>query len=66
MSLRTAALRAGAKYKCCIAALWEVDDTITSEFAEVFYSQLLGGTRAEEALRKAKMEIRERNPNPDF
>ncbi|NQV25208.1 MAG: CHAT domain-containing protein [Rhodopirellula sp.] len=64
VSLRTAALLAGAE--CCVAALWEVDDAITNKLVLQFYNQVIQGISKAEALRNAKLRIREEHPHPYF
>ncbi|HZU29616.1 MAG TPA: CHAT domain-containing protein [Candidatus Angelobacter sp.] len=55
VGMEWAFLRAGARQ--VIAALWEVDDTITPKLMDSFYGDLKKGRSAATALRKAKLAI---------
>jgi CHAT domain-containing protein len=55
VGLEWAFMRAGARQ--VIAALWEVDDTITPRLMDGFYSDLTKGTSTAAALRNAKLAM---------
>jgi CHAT domain-containing protein/Tfp pilus assembly protein PilF len=55
VGLEWAFMRAGARQ--VIAALWEVDDTITPRLMDGFYSDLTRGTSTATALRNAKLAM---------
>ncbi len=49
-----------------LMALWKVDDEITNQFMQSFYTHLLQGATPEKALRQAQNEIREEYPRPFY
>ncbi len=49
-----------------LMTLWKVDDEITNQFMQSFYTHLLQGATPEKALRLAQHEIREKNPRPFY
>jgi CHAT domain-containing protein len=55
VGLEWAFMRAGARQ--VIAALWEVDDAITPQLMDGFYSDLIKGTSTTAALRNAKLAM---------
>ena len=55
VGLEWAFLRAGAHQ--VVAALWDVDDSITPQLVDDFYAQLKQGKSASEALRHSKLEL---------
>ncbi len=55
LGLEWAFMRAGAHQ--VVAALWDVDDSITPKLMDDFYAQLQQGKSASEALRHAKLEV---------
>lgn len=61
LSLSRAFLRAGARGT--VATLWPIGAP-TAEFMTVFHAQLLAGARTEDALRTARLTLRERHPLP--
>ncbi len=62
MGLVRAFLAAGARR--VLAALWEVDDASTRKLMERFYAYWLGGASASNALRRAQVDMSQRNPHP--
>jgi CHAT domain-containing protein len=61
LSLSRAFLRAGAQGT--VATLWPIGAP-TAEFMNVFHAQLVAGARTEDALRTARLALRERHPLP--
>lgn len=55
LGLEWAFMRAGARQ--VVAALWDVDDTVTPGLMDDFYGELKKGETAAEALRHAKLKI---------
>lgn len=49
-----------------IASLWSVDDETSALLMERFYTHLRDGMGKAEALRQAKLEVREEYPNPYY
>jgi CHAT domain-containing protein/tetratricopeptide (TPR) repeat protein len=47
-----------------VVSLWPVQDDSTAELMERFYGHLQGAIPAEDALRRAMLEVREERPNP--
>jgi hypothetical protein len=47
----------------CIGANWPIYDTAAAKFATTFYSNVIKGYMIGEAMRRARVEIRERFPN---
>ncbi len=45
-----------------LGALWEVNDTLATEFAKTFYTKLLDGATFGEACSEARQHIRKMNP----
>ncbi|BDI21046.1 hypothetical protein ANSO36C_68480 (plasmid) [Nostoc cf. commune SO-36] len=64
VGLTRAFLYAGAP--SVISTLWSVDDTVTGEFMQRFYTHLHLGIEKAEALQKAQNDIRKDYPNPYF
>jgi CHAT domain-containing protein len=62
--LRRAFVLAGAN--TLVMSLWQVPDEQTKELMVTFYNLILSGESRSEALRKAQLKIREKNPNPYF
>ncbi|MCO6493302.1 MAG: tetratricopeptide repeat protein [Phaeodactylibacter sp.] len=60
--LRRAFAFAGARR--LLISLWPVEDEPTKEFMSCFYELLLGGSSFVDALRQARLQIRERYPEP--
>lgn len=59
--LRRAFVLAGVK--ALVMSLWKVPDRHTQELMEEFYRQLLAGEAIADALREAKLTLREKYPN---
>ncbi|NNE43283.1 MAG: CHAT domain-containing protein, partial [Gemmatimonadetes bacterium] len=55
-------LHAGARI--LVVSLWPVQDESTAEHMDAFYRHLQRGVPAEEALRAAQRETREKHPHP--
>jgi len=55
LGLGRAFLAAGAE--ALVMSLWPVEDTITSEFMQIFYRSLLQGNNKAQALREAQCEL---------
>ena len=55
LGLEWAFMRAGAHQ--VVAALWDVDDSMTPELMDDFYNQIRQGKSASEALRHAKIKM---------
>jgi CHAT domain-containing protein len=64
LGLSRALLGAGAR--CVIGSLWRVHDEATRELMVGFYDSLLAGRPVPEALRDAKLAVRERYPDPYY
>ena len=64
MGLLRGFLQAGAR--SLLVTLWEVDDAITKEFMEAFYTGVQSGARLPEAVRGAMRTVRARHPHPYY
>lgn len=62
LGLRRAFVTAGAR--TLVVSLWKVPDEPTRELMEGFYHRLLAGEDRAEALREAKLVLRERSADP--
>ena len=60
--LERAFLLAGAR--TLVLSLWPVSDEATRELMTAFYEGWADGLSKVEALRRARMELRERSPHP--
>jgi CHAT domain-containing protein/tetratricopeptide (TPR) repeat protein len=63
-NLASAFLRAGAGY--VLASRWNIDSIGTESFVDTFYSSLLGGDSAPQALRKAAQRVRASTVHPYY
>jgi CHAT domain-containing protein len=59
LGLGRAFLAAGAG--ALVMSLWSVEDTVTSEFMQIFYHALLNGNNKAQALREAQCELLSRS-----
>jgi CHAT domain-containing protein len=62
--MRRAFVLAGAR--TLVMSLWKVPDSQTQELMEAFYRFLQSGTPPADALRQAKLSIREKHPEPYY
>jgi CHAT domain-containing protein len=52
--------------RAVVGSLWEVDDRTTVELMQCFYRELSRGKTTAAALKSARLEIRQRHPDPFF
>jgi CHAT domain-containing protein/tetratricopeptide (TPR) repeat protein len=60
LGLTRALMHAGAER--VLTSLWAVDDAATATLMQYFYSRMMRGTRASQALRESQRELRDSNP----